>query len=363
MKNPYKTLMDEIHVPTGWNERVLAAARQEPVQVRRTHPWFRTVVCAACALLLVVGTVHFATPETPTEGSPSSTVPLPRWEFTLTACAVDAAPHTTPSDLSFTVEQSGAAEGCCLFQIESESAVSLQLSMQQGDLYVVQEDGSLAPLDQTGEKAPLSPQKRFGFRLTDTVGLLSVEVLFPDGSTSCKTYALIAETSETTSKTDPLHTPLFYHDARPASQRVYAIDAAERRQLLWPLDTTEKQITTPFGTSNPISNYFHAGIDIAAPTGTSILAAADGTVVEIGMDEVDGRYLVLDHGNGLRTCYHSCSVLMVELDTQVKAGEKIAEVGSSGRSTGPHLHFEVQENGSPKDPKLYFSWETIGELK
>lgn len=366
MKNPYEKLIDEIHVPAGLNDRVLSAARQKQSHpVRRTHPGFRTAICAACALALVVGTVRFAVPENPVKESPTSAVPLPRWEFTLTACATDNAPNAAPSDLSFAVEQSGAAEGCCLFQIESESAVSLRLSMQHGELYVVREDGSLAPLGRTDDNAPLdlSPKERFGFRLTDAAGFLSVEVSFPDGSTSCKTYRLIAESPEETHETSDLHTPLFYHDARPVSKRVRAVDETARGQLIWPLDTGEKRITAPFGISNPVSSFFHAGIDIAAPVGTSILAAADGIVVEIGSDEADGFYLVLDHGNGLTTRYHNCSTLTVELDASVKSGDKIAEVGNTGRSTGPHLHFEVRDNEQCLDPKLYFSWETIGELK
>lgn len=365
MKHPYETLMDEIHVPAGLNDRVLASARQkQPRPVRQSRPWFRTAVCAACALALVLGTIRFTSPEDSSGDSAVPSVPLPRWEFTLTACATDTTSGAAPSNLCFAVEESGAAEGCCLFQIESESAVSVRISIQSGELYLVREDGSLAPLRRADDNSPLefSPKERFGFRLTDAIGFLSVEVSFPDGSTSCKTYRLIAESSETAPETNDLQTPLFYYDARPVSQRVRAVDETERRQLLWPLDSAEKQIAAPFGTSSPISSFFHTGIDIAAPVGTSILAAADGTVVEIGSDQADGFYLVLDHGNGLTTRYHNCSALSVELDDAVKSGEQIAEVGNTGRSTGPHLHFEVRENDKPQDPKLYFSWETIGEL-
>lgn len=356
MKNPYQKLMDEIHVPAGLNDRVLSAARQP----RRTNPWFRTAVCAACALALILGTVRFTAPQNPAATPPSGT--LPHWEFTLTACAADTSSGS--SNLSFAVEQSGAAEGCCLFQIQSKRAVSVRLSMQQGELYVVEKNDRLEPLKRAADNAPLdySLKERFGFRLTDTVGFLTVEVSFPDGSTSCKTYGLIAESPEESNEASDLHTPLFYHDARPVSQRVRAVDETSRRQLRWPLDTAEKQITCPYGTSSPASSFFHPGIDIAAPVGTSILAVADGKVVEIGTDQTDGRYLVLDHGNGLTTRYHNCSALTVELDDPVKAGEKIAQVGNTGRSTGPHLHFEVRDNAQCLDPKLYFDPETLSQL-
>ena len=365
MKNPYETLMDEIHVPAELNDRVLRAARRETPAPRRKHPWCRAAVCAACALAIVVGGITFAPPDSSSKNTPASSTPLPRWEFSLTACAADAVPGSDPVDLSFAVEQSGAAQGCCLFQIESESAVSLRLSIQHGELYVVQENGSIAPLGQKDDNSPLdlSPKERFGFRLTDPVGFLCVEVSFPDGSTSRKTYGLFAESSAEAPEKSSLDAPLFYRDARPVSKRVRAVDPAEHRQLLWPLDASEKKISASFGLAGPVSSFFHTGIDLPAATGTAILAAADGIVVERGMDQADGLYLILDHGNGLTTCYHCCSALTTELDDQVKAGDKIAEVGNTGRSTGPHLHFEVRDNGQFQDPQLYFSWETIDQLR
>ena len=98
------------------------------------------------------------------------------------------------------------------------------------------------------------------------------------------------------------------------------------------------------------------GIDIPAEKGTPILAAADGTVTEIGFDTQRGNYIVLDHGGGLETLYGQCRDILdtlAEGDT-VSAGEMIAAVGSSGMSTGPHLHFEVLQDGEPQNPVAYF---------
>lgn len=355
--NAYQHLMAQIHVPKGLNERVLQAAPARVSCPLWKRSCFRLAVCAVCALILVVGTVHLRPLNT--EDSP---VLLPHWDFALTACAAEWDTLSVPStDLSFNVEQSGAAEGCCLFQIASDRAVSLRLSMQNGELYVLQDDGRLSPLDRGADN---TPQERFGFRLTDEEGFLTVEVSFPDGSTSCKTYRLFAESSAETPERSGLHTPLFSQEARPASQRVRAVDTAQRVQLLWPLEG-EKEITLPFGSRNsPVpSSVFHPGIDLAASNGTPILAAADGKVIECGFDPEKGHYLVLDHGNGLSTAYHHCANLSVNLDERVTAGEVIGEVGSSGKSTGSHLHFEVLVNSRPENPLLHFSWESMDSVR
>jgi len=95
---------------------------------------------------------------------------------------------------------------------------------------------------------------------------------------------------------------------------------------------------------------FHYGIDISAPTGTPILAAGGGRVVSEGWQNGYGNTVVIDHGNGIRTMYAHNSVNLVTVGQQVARGETIARVGSTGRSTGPHLHFEVIVNGTPVDP-------------
>jgi hypothetical protein len=97
----------------------------------------------------------------------------------------------------------------------------------------------------------------------------------------------------------------------------------------------------------------HEGIDFAAPVGTPILAAAAGVVVVAGWDPAYGRQVDIDHGQGLVTRYAHASKLHVKRGDIVKQGQKIAEVGSSGRSTGPHLHFEVRIDNVAQDPRRY----------
>jgi murein DD-endopeptidase MepM/ murein hydrolase activator NlpD len=97
----------------------------------------------------------------------------------------------------------------------------------------------------------------------------------------------------------------------------------------------------------------HEGIDFAAPVGTPIHAAAGGIVVLAEPHPVWGNVVELDHGNGLLTRYAHASRLLVAAGALVKRGQKIAEVGSTGRSTGPHLHFEVHQDGVPQNPAKF----------
>jgi murein DD-endopeptidase MepM/ murein hydrolase activator NlpD len=96
--------------------------------------------------------------------------------------------------------------------------------------------------------------------------------------------------------------------------------------------------------------HFHSGIDYAAPAGTAVLAAAQGTASR-GYDQHGyGLYVVLEHGGGLSTLYAHLSSSDVATGATLAAGARVGGVGSSGLSTGPHLHFEVRRDGRPVDP-------------
>jgi murein DD-endopeptidase MepM/ murein hydrolase activator NlpD len=116
------------------------------------------------------------------------------------------------------------------------------------------------------------------------------------------------------------------------------------------------RLSSRFGyRTHPISGVrkLHTGLDIAAPSGTPIKAADDGTVVFAGWRGGYGKTLIVSHGNGLATLYAHQSALLVGSGARVGKGQVIGRVGSTGYSTGPHLHFEVRKNGSPVDPLSY----------
>lgn len=112
-------------------------------------------------------------------------------------------------------------------------------------------------------------------------------------------------------------------------------------------------ITSRFGNRESIRTYGHTGLDIAAPAGTSIRAAADGTVTFAGYSGGYGYVVKMSHGNGIETYYAHCSELYVSAGEKVEAGDVIAAVGSTGNSTGNHLHFEVLVDGTEIDPQNY----------
>ena len=113
------------------------------------------------------------------------------------------------------------------------------------------------------------------------------------------------------------------------------------------------RITSRFGANESIRNHTHKGIDIGAAGGTPILATADGVVTRAGWSSGYGNLVVIDHGNGVTTYYGHCSRLYTSVGAEVKAGDKIAAVGSTGNSTGNHLHFEIRLNGKQVNPQKY----------
>ena len=120
--------------------------------------------------------------------------------------------------------------------------------------------------------------------------------------------------------------------------------------LIRPISGT---ITSRFGARSSIRSSSHTGLDISAPRGTGISAAASGTVTFSGYKGSYGNMIVISHGNGVQTYYAHCDKLYVSAGTKVSQGQKIAAVGSTGNSTGPHLHLEVRVNGVAYNPQNY----------
>ena len=122
---------------------------------------------------------------------------------------------------------------------------------------------------------------------------------------------------------------------------------------MWP---TRGWVTSDFGQRlDPYTaeRVGHAGMDIAAPHGKEVGAPSDGVVVFAGLEGGYGNVIVIDHGYGIKTRYGHLSKMMVKAGERVKRGAPIAAVGNTGRSTGPHLHYEVRVNGIPQNPRKF----------
>ena len=171
------------------------------------------------------------------------------------------------------------------------------------------------------------------------------------------TTSMTSETSESAVATDPLDpnaTPTVAPTPTPVPTA-----STSGVSLQWP--TWCHTITSPFGyRTHPIygNTRFHSGIDIGAGFGDTIMAAASGTVIYVETPVPGqnwggsgyGNYFIIDHGNGVSTLYAHCSNVYVSNGQSVSAGEAVGTVGSTGGSTGSHLHFEVRVNGDRVDP-------------
>ena len=122
--------------------------------------------------------------------------------------------------------------------------------------------------------------------------------------------------------------------------------------LSYPLPTTPL-ITSRFGESSGSRSYVHTGVDLATSLGTPIYAVAAGTVITATYNGSYGNMIAIDHGDGIQSWYAHCNSLNVSVGQTVDAGTMIATVGSTGNSTGPHLHLEIRINGQAVNPQNY----------
>ncbi|MDR2029229.1 MAG: M23 family metallopeptidase [Treponema sp.] len=144
---------------------------------------------------------------------------------------------------------------------------------------------------------------------------------------------------------------LFYPgDDFSPTERIFFLNSGFR----FPLRTY--RLTSPFGMrQNPVTGRYrlHEGLDLAAPEGTEVFAARDGVVSETGYSPVYGNYVILRHGDNWTSLYGHLSKTEITLRQEVRSGSLIGRVGSTGQSTGPHLHFELRRDGQARDPDKY----------
>ena len=431
--NDYRKLMQDISVPKELETKVLWAARQQNTEQaapkrlpkRNWRPILRGAVCAACALALVLGTVHLRPVEKSGEQMGNTPVMTLDYAFGLTAYAAETGETVRPNangGLAFASGSGMAGEEIgyytgCLFQVTGEEIERVSLSVDRGGLYrsetrtglTAEEVRKLWQAEEAGgpvcsvygkdENGPMNaevmtalgtsvteefdPEVRYGFWVPeyredpdadmrqahwDSIDTfdgarLTVTVTFADGGEQSKTYTLSTGRLRVEYGADGTQTmlPQLAGDDEPFVYGVYAASETESRWLRWPVqDSRTVWKGNPYGI---INGKLHSGIDIPADQGAVILAAADGTVTETGFDAARGNYLVLDHGDGLTTLYAHCRNVDVKEGDTVQAGEMVAAVGSTGMSTGPHLHFEVRQDGEAQSPVAYFDSDIRDTLR
>jgi murein DD-endopeptidase MepM/ murein hydrolase activator NlpD len=140
-------------------------------------------------------------------------------------------------------------------------------------------------------------------------------------------------------------------------ERFHSVERAYFLQILFRFPLPDGEITSRYGfRENPFSGHqeFHQGIDIAAPVGTDVLAAREGTVTTVDWDDGLGNYIIITHSGGYQTVYGHLSEVDVSLNQDVYSAMIIGKVGNTGYSTGPHLHFEIRKEGDSRDPMELF---------
>jgi murein DD-endopeptidase MepM/ murein hydrolase activator NlpD len=287
------------------------ATSRSRVRTLPVRPLIALAAAAALALLASGGALGYWIAELAVRSS----LPL--------AAVVEAAPPAP-----FTLEQVGAISGR-LFRLESEAA---QLSKRIGSMA-----GEPAAPRVVRPPRPEPP-------LAEPVGPSGGPMLAP-GSEPADLDALDAQITRVERQIATL--------AGAAAQQ-----SLELMRLPSRLPIPGAELTSSFGSRiDPFvhTHAFHAGLDFAARIGTPIASAAGGVVSFAGFRHDFGGVVEIDHGNGLVTRYAHASEVLVHAGQVVTPGERIAMVGSTGRSTGPHLHFEVLRNGGQVDPKRYLA--------
>jgi murein DD-endopeptidase MepM/ murein hydrolase activator NlpD len=235
--------------------------------------------------------------------------------------AASASPPPAHSGLPFAIEQLGALSGR-LFKLESQAGqLSDQLRTLNGKAPKAEPAASAA-----GRGGPLLPPRQ--------------------------SRAALDELAALNERLEQIEQQIELVADAAMLQRL----AMQRLPTRLPIQ--EAELRSSFGNrEDPLTGRraFHSGLDFSAAPGTPILASAAGTVVFAGFSSDFGWTVEIEHGNGLTTRYAHASRLHVTRGALVRSGDTIAAVGSSGRSTGPHLHFEVLHQGSAIDPRRYLA--------
>lgn len=358
MMNEYRKLVDRVRVPSGLNEKVMAAVSLGTGRnVRYGGRILRAAVCAVCVMVLVMGSFSF------------------RWEQAPPASGsggVPAEPGTMVLSYTFGLQASAAErcvngsliilweDNCGTFRVSGENISSIRLETDRGILLRngEKQGAFIAETYDADVDYAIAPEE--GETLDTLNGaVLSLTAVFVDGSERSVSHRLTAEKLRMFWSEDGREelVPALDGDNSATVTALYGT-GAESRWLSWPVrGSNTVSLSRSYGKSLPPGGgepLVHAGIDIPGTQGLEIAAAENGLVTEAGYSSHFGNYLVLDHGDGLTTLYAHCRELLVTEGQQVKSEDCIALMGSTGMSTGPHLHFEVRQDGEAQNPVAYF---------
>ena len=395
-ENRYRTMMEGIQVPEGLREKVLARAGQVSVDSkegpvcwkRQTREVWRFAVCAALVLIMILGNVM-----------PRSEESMPQGEneriggaLVLTAYAEEPLPAANgnlilggkgKSVLSHTVllpEQTQYTN--YTFQFRGNHIESLTLTIDRGGLYRVRMGQSLMTVLELPARETYDPDMVYGLWIPpetwvqgqgDTIldgATLHVTAAFTDGSQETQVYRLTKQRLAFCRNEDGSETLVPVLEGGESELFGLYLEPESSVWLRWPVaESNTVSLSAPYGErvvwtpGEADKTWFHSGIDIPGERGVHISAAMAGTVTETGFDADRGNYVILDHGDGLTTLYAQCQELLVERGDSVNAGESIALLGTTGMATGPHLHFEVRQDGKAQNQVAYFDRTIRDTLK
>lgn len=172
----------------------------------------------------------------------------------------------------------------------------------------------------------------------------------------------VAATPKTEVKAEPIEKIIEVTDSYGNKREIKVMVTPKTASAAAPSHTATKNVAVskaPTEKNNPPAEadqmQFHKGLDIAVPFGSDVVATAAGTVIFSGQKGGYGNCVIVSHGNGLATLYGHLSKLVAKTNEKIKVGQVIAKSGNSGRSTGPHLHYEVHKNNAPVNPKLFMN--------
>lgn len=242
-------------------------------------------------------------------------------------------------------------------EAKSIEIANYESSISEAELEKITYSNELALQNQVIQKVKEQEEREAAQKAEEAAKAAAANVASTQTEKQAETQSQTQSTPETSASTEAdtsSNTTTADASPTPDTNVDTSTNTASSGGLVWP--SASYYVTSGFGEREaPLegASTYHGGIDIGAAEGSPIFAAASGTVIDAGYEASMGNYIFISHGNGLTTVYMHASALYVSTGQTVSAGETIAAVGSTGNSTGSHLHFEVRINGVRQNPYDY----------